>query len=274
MTIVHSPETADKILAQVEKIIGASKDAPEKLTLIWNTLAYMQAFVIAKAVQNQIGIKVYAGPFKGMELSPHVLAGTFGPHLLGTYENELHSYFEEAIQKPYQHILNIGCSFGYYTVGFALRMPHIKIEAFDIVESEKKRCLEMAKLNKVADRITISGEFHSEDFAKYEGEKTLLIMDIEGGEIALLDPQKAPALKKMDVIVELHDLINPATTKIIYERFKDTHDIKIVRNTAKLFDFSPLVGEDFYMDSFDSFTVAWENRSGPTPWGIMIAKSN
>lgn len=251
---------------------GEPDDA--KLHRLWLTLTYIHARSLAEGLPGRIGMRVFSGPFKGLELTPAALMGAFGPVLLGTYEHELHPYVEQAIARNYPQILNIGCAYGYYSVGLALRMPGTVVHAFDIDEAAQQKCREMSALNGVDARVRIGGEFRGEDFASYAGRNTLVVMDIEGAETQLLDPVRYPALAQMDVIVELHDLFDPSISRAIRERFAPTHEVAIVRNRPLLFDFAPVIGEGAYVDPFDNLIVTWENRAGPTPWAVMRRKAS
>ncbi len=174
-----------------------------------------------------------------MKLTPESMDALFGPVLTGSYEHELHDAFERAIAHPYTRILNIGCAFGYYSVGLALRMPQVEVFAFDTADKEQKRCRDMAVLNNTADRVHIGGEFKGEDFAAYADKKTLALVDIEGEELVLLDPARYPALAKIDMIVELHDTYNERVhIKNNYRSAFMTHDVEIIYNKPKLFDFT------------------------------------
>lgn len=267
----YTSENAAVVLAEARHALD--KDEPDtiKVERTWRTFAYLRARVLARLLQNTIGAQVYGGPFKGMKLTQDVLVGAYGPYLTGCYEHELHDVFERVIAHPYKHIVNIGCAFGYYAVGLALRMPEITVDAFDTDAGAQQQARDMAALNGVADRVQINGAFHGEDFARYAGHKTLVLMDIEGGEKTLLDLQLYPALRAMDIIVELHDCYDPALSQTVMRRFAATHDIDFVINKAAVFDFEPLTGKA-YTDPFDSMLVIWENRDGATPWAVMRAK--
>ena len=265
------PEHAALLAKEANAILSNGKSEESRINELWALMTQFQALALARKLHNTIGSAVYSGPFKGMQLTPEATLGMFGPYLSGTYEKELHPFFEQIISTPYQTILNIGCSFGYYTTGLALRMPHVYVHAFDIDEAQQKRCRDMIALNKVSDRVTVAGLFCGKDFSNHASTKTLVLMDIEGGETTLLDPRQFPALQKMDILVELHDIFDPATSKTVIERFTTTHDIVLVPNQATLFDFTPFTGIN-YVDPFESLIMAWENRGGPTPWAVMRSK--
>jgi hypothetical protein len=270
----YSLPQAAHVLSEVNRVLAAPDPDDFKVRRVWGSMSYLRASVLASMLKNSIGTDVYSGPFKGMHLTPDVLQGAYAPVLLGTYENELHPAIERIASQPYKHILNIGCAYGYYSVGLALRLPQATVRAFDTNEVCQQRCRDMATLNGVQSRVIVSGEFRGEDFVKYANERTLVFMDIEGAEMQLLNPELYPALQKMDVVVELHDLYDGTISKTILERFAPSHETQFVRNKPKLFDFESIVGPEVYVEPSDMMLAAWENRAGPTPWGVMWAKNS
>jgi hypothetical protein len=268
----YSPKEAQLSLQIVENILKNGDPPAFRLKKLCWTLMSLRARGLTNGLRLLTGDNVYAGPFKGMALTNDAVLAYHAPILLGAYEHELHPIFEEAIAKNYARILNIGCSVGYYAVGLALRVPNARIEAFDIDADARNKCLEMARANGVEGRVHISGQFFGEDFIKYGDEKTLVIMDIEGAEKDLLNPEAYPALRKMDVIVELHDLMDTTISKIVSGRFAQSHTIEIIKNRTSLPDVENLLPEDYYLDPYDHLLMGWECRDGKTPWGVFRVK--
>ncbi len=243
-----------------------------RMKLVWSLLTALQGVVLGQILVKRIGDKVFAGPFRGMTLIPDVMDKPFTPALLGTYEWELHDAIEKAIAQNYKQIVNVGCSYGYYAVGFARRMPEAKIFAFDSDETARNQCRKMAEENGVADRVIIGERFSLEDFSRFADEETLLFMDADGEEEKLLDPQNAPNLKKMDVIAELHDCLKPGLSANIPMRFAATHSVRVMPNAPFSFPLEKILGPDYVPDHFDNLIATWEGRSGPSPFGIFIRK--
>jgi len=239
--------------------------------LVW-TLLCLRARALTNGLRLLTGDKVCGGPFKDMILTNDALVAYQSPILLGCYEHELHPFFEGVIANNYERILNIGCSVGYYAVGLARRMPNVVVEAFDIDGPARNKCLAMAKANGVEDRVHISGEFFGKDFEKYADKKTLVLMDIEGAEKDLLNPEIFPALRKMDVLVELHDFGDPTISKTIIPHFDPSHTIEIIKNRTSLPDLDALLPENYHLDPYDHMLLGWECREGKTPWGVFYVK--
>ncbi len=271
---MHFPDDAcPNILQSIENIQKNDLDDQMKVRAIWGTLLGYQSLVLGHMTMGRIGNKVFAGPFRGMELIQDIMGSLFTPQLLGTYEWEIHDAVEQAIAKPYKHVVNIGCSYGYYAIGLARRMPNATIHAYDIDPAARANCQKMAELNGVADRVIIGELFEGKDFEKFAKEETLVFIDIEGGEDALLDPQKYEALQKVDVIAELHDCNIPNLSVTIPARFSPTHMVKVLPNAPFSFPIEKILGQEYGADHFDNLIATWEGRGGKTPYGIFTRKS-
>lgn len=176
-------------------------------------------------------IKVYGriiskGPFSGMKYVCGAVGSMYIPKLLGSYEEELQDLIKEILaKKVYSTIIDVGCAEGYYAIGFAIRYSNAFVYAFDVDEKARNLCSEMASLNNVADRVFIAGECNYSNLTKLLNEKTLIIADCEGAEFNLLDPVQVPALLLTDLLIELHDFVNPLITPTILNRFHSTHKI-------------------------------------------------
>jgi hypothetical protein len=151
------------------------------------------------------------------------------PKLLGTYERELHSTVERIIATPYDVVLDVGAAEGYYAVGLALRMPTTIVHAYDINSIALGTLRELALRNGVAARVAIGHECDHKTIQRLATHRAMLICDIEGDEASLLDPSRAPALSRTDILVEVHD--GPMSNEIhdcLVDRFSRTHSITLI----------------------------------------------
>ena len=216
---------------------------------------------------ENFGLAIPFGPFAGMTYAACERELSAASRL-GFYEAELHPYVEEIVRRKYRRVVNIGCSFGYYAVGFARRMSDSEIFAFDINEIARERCRQLAEENGVADRIVIAERFDVEMFDRFQDERTLFICDIEGGERELLDPARSAALQCCDIVVELHDAIHPETSTDLPNRFRATHDVKLVREGAHAALELPEAMRG--MGALERLVACHGGkRWGGTPWAVM-----
>lgn len=218
---------------------------------------------------TRVSTRVRGGPFEGMDYCVNAAEGAYLPRLLGTYEAELAPAIETLRQDPPDHVIDIGCAEGYYAVGFARIFPKARVHAHDIDEVARRRCALLAKANAVEDRLTVGGEFTGEDFATFQGQKTLVFMDAEGFEDDLLHPDRYPALRGFSLVVETHPAARPGVTDRLAERFGSSHDIqRIDQDTPQ----ATLPRELREASHLEMLIAMWEWRAQPTPWLFMRPK--
>jgi hypothetical protein len=205
-----------------------------------------------------------------MDFLPQSAEGCHIAKLLGCYEQPLQPFIEEAINLAYPTILNIGCAEGYYAVGMARRMTSTQVLAFDLNPIAQQVCAALAQKNGVSERVRVGALFKPEDFARYANQKVLVLCDIEGAEKDLLDPEMAPALRGMDIIVESHECLFSGITQTLINRFKESHQITLVQdNGQRQLNDAPQWFNN--LAHLDQLLATWEWRSGATPWLVMRA---
>lgn len=255
----------------LEKLSQQGIDELDQLNSVLRLLSKWRSVLIQNTLLQHQGTVVMEGPLKGLNFLPQSAEGCHIAKLLGCYEQPLLPFIEEAIQADYPTILNIGCAEGYYAVGMALRMPNTKVLAFDLNPKAQETCIALATKNSVADRVSVGALFKPEDFANYVNQKVLVLCDIEGAERELLNPDIAPALRGMDIIMESHECLIPGITQEIINRFKDTHAISLVEdNGQRQLQNAPKWFNN--LAHLDQLLATWEWRSGPTPWLVMKAR--
>ena len=234
----------------------------------------LAAFVVRHAARQ----RAVAGPFRGMriELSPLSSRHLLG-YILGSQELELRQAVETFVANNYRTILNVGAADGYYAVGLAMRLPQARVEAFEALPELHPLIARTATVNGIGDRLTIGGictpALLRTRLNATEG-RALVFMDIEGGEVELLDPATIPELAKADILVETHDAFVADATATLIGRFQATHDIAC-------YSARPRVLGDFPADFlpslkrwFPSLAVELmnERRTGLQRWLMLTAK--
>jgi hypothetical protein len=168
--------------------------------------------------------RVLTGPFRGMVMRHGM---NWPPLALGVYERELHPAVDTLVARGFRRVVNFGASDGYYAVGLAMRLPAARVIAFEMDASRLPPVRTMAAANGVADRLTLLGERCTtgrlDETLGSDGSDTLLFVDIDGGEIEVLDPAAAPALRTATILVETHDCFVPGVHAALVERFAPTH---------------------------------------------------
>lgn len=244
---------------------------PGVYSSIQGALATYRGRRVVQSLVKRHGLVVQAGPFAGMSYVTQARCGTLAPKLIGSYEEELHGVLATILATDYRTVIDVGCAEGYYVVGLALRLPKARVHAFDIDEQARKLCAQMAEANHVTGQIMIEGECtHTRLQALTQKQRTLVLCDCEGYESELLQPELAPGLRASDLLVELHDMIDPRITATITARFAATHDIKLIASVERDPDAYTAL-KDFSL--FTRRVAVAEFRDSSMQWAFMQPKA-
>jgi hypothetical protein len=173
---------------------------------------------------------VLGGPFTGLRYVEQSVGSMWWPKILGTYELELASTIGLLCAEQPDWIIDIGAAEGYYAIGMAWRCPQTRVIAFEGDHAGRKLQEELAVLNHVDDRLHIEGFCDAAALrrALAVASSGLIICDIEGGELALLNPEILPELveNSWTLLVEIHDHVDATIADTLIVRFKATHAIE------------------------------------------------
>lgn len=216
------------------------------------------------------------GPFRGLrypDIKPHgymILASKY----LGTFEMELTDYIEVACSRSYTTVLNIGSADGYYTVGFAMRIPKAHVIAWEMDPWWQDVTRRVAHLNGVSDRVELRGMCTPEEISSVSSSgRTLVFSDCEGAEFDLLTPSNLKNLDTYDLIVECHDLFVSGVTESLISRFQATHTIEKVYAKGRLLDdIDPSLVSSLPVRKIDLVRAFEEPRLYQMNWLIMTAR--
>lgn len=240
---------------------------------IWRDWLLRESVDRAKLAERFLGNgnpRVTTGPFEGMVYLGTALGSVLVPKLVGCYEHDLHGTIEEIIQTSYDTVINVGCAEGYYAVGLALRLPAAKIVAVDLDDRACELCQRLAHLNGVGTRVeTLNGDC-SETLRHRRYPGALWVVDCEGAELDILSPSQLPDLLTADILVELHDFVDPTISGILIGRFTDTHDVRLIPETpTPAHDYPVLSG----LTKSQIRMAVDERRPGPMKWAWMRSRA-
>ncbi len=236
-------------------------------------LAIAQKEVFNNSLFQKLGHKVRTGPFQGMLIPEKQIwgDGNIGTMLIGAYESELHATIEKAILRKPQGICNLGCSWGYYAIGMALRCPNAHVWAIDTDLRSEEMARQYAILNDVEDRISVGQQF----CPPYSCVQ-LAIIDIESSEIEMFNSIEKEnvdkrILAKCDFIVETHDFMIEGITDALVEYFTPTHDVEIIKVQPHKSEDYPFL--DYLNEAERQFTVI-ELRPDNLSWVVAWRKGD
>ena len=159
------------------------------------------------------------------------------PKLLGTYEQELHPLLEQLRQHPVDVAFDIGAAEGYYAVGMLFAGLASRVVAFETNPAGQALVMDMARLNGVADRLSVFGACTRGGFeraTRVAGDRSsLLMMDVGRFRIAACWIRSGcRRCRQQNILVEVHDFVLPGLTQEILARFGDSHTVERIRRTA------------------------------------------
>lgn len=263
-------------LEHVTRLLKSDLPDRQKLEQTLRALAKWRSQLIGATLVARSGTMIQDGPFKGMTYVASASEGGIAPRLLGVYETVLHDVFLSAPAQGYDAVLNVGCAEGYYAVGCARLLPNATVLAWDIDPVAREKCLDLARLNGVEARINLRERFEASHVNAVRDElsaklghapKGLLVMDCEGAEFELLDPQSGD-FRWLDLVVEVHPG-RDRTMEALVGRFENTHLIE-VRQAQTVVPKLPSWLEN--LGHLDQLLAVWEWRAIPTPWLVMRPK--
>jgi hypothetical protein len=182
--------------------------------------------------------RVAAGPFAGLQLPEAATAEHLGPYLLGVYEHELHAFWDGL--RPPSRVVNVGSKFGYYAVGLSRRFG-VPAVAFDADGWAREMTAATARANGVADRVTIRGACRRADLAGHPP-GTLLMIDCDGCEMALLAPPLPRGLDAATIVVEVHEMAADGAGATLHAWLSSTHEIDVLPSDEAARPAPPLEG--------------------------------
>ena len=238
----------------------------------WRITAHLER-VVETACQDQ----VHTGLFAGMRYVRQSYGSVRAPKLLGTYEIELIPCLREILASPIDHVVVAGAAEGYYAVGFAMQSSIKSVDAFEPTQAARLLIHQMAIANGVEKKLTVAGicDFSSLKACLTHGDRTLVFMDIEGGEAILLDFDAIPALARASIVVEVHEFCLPGVEVLLVERAKQTHDVtRIDARERSWNDFPiPLVGWKEKTMRGAAVQLMSEGRPPGMCWFVMTPRS-
>ncbi len=217
-------------------------------------------------------IRILGGPFQGLRYFDRTVWGPITPKWIGSYEEELHPVVRDILGEEYAVILDVGAAEGYYAVGSAWKSPRSRVLAYDIDPIARRRQRQLATLNKIPNLEIKKACTHGilEDEIRSAPGRVLLICDIEGAEQDLLDPEKAPALRKADLLVECHpsgaDTMEAVLTSLT-KAFSPSHRITEIPSAARSPDaYTSAIPELATVPPEVLAEALKEYRPGPQKW--------
>lgn len=162
--------------------------------------------------------EVKYGPFKGMKLSSKRWWGSRdrGSQCLGLYEREILDNIEVMPAKGCNTFIDIGAADGYYAIGMLSCGLAQHAIAYELSDVGQATILNNFELNGSVGTLKIYGEAtlaSLEATLPRDLADSLVLIDIEGAEFALLSDEVLKLLSGSTVIVEIHNWVDDFINK-------------------------------------------------------------
>ncbi len=192
---------------------------------------------------------VRGGLFAGLRYPVERVADVDAPvaKLLGVYEREIATVFEDAIRRGTRTFVDVGCADGYFATGMAFVSPGLTTHAFDIARSARELCATVAAMNDVAGRVNVKSSFSAASLDGLDVDGALLLCDVEGAERTLFDEALVSRLRHAFVTIEVHEHVVPGLSESLRSAFAASHThrmVKVATRPPEDFADLPLTSEE------------------------------
>ena len=177
------------------------------------------------------GKKILSGPFRNIHFD---IPNFNTAMMLGTWEKELHTILADF--KPLGAFICIGAAEGYYAIGLAKLHKQTIVYAYESQQAYRSFLIKNAQRNSVKN-IIIDGMCeinHLYEVLDKNLGTPLILCDIEGGEIDLLDLDKIPQLSDAFILVEVHEMYVENCEKKLLSRFRSTHSAVVIEGKKRM----------------------------------------
>ena len=226
---------------------------------------------LSKHFNKLFNSTVSYGYFKGMKLPDSYWWSIRdrAPMLFGFYELEVLSYLASIRDSSYKYFIDIGAADGYYAVGVLVAKLFEHSYCFETNINGQEVIKLTSVLNNVSNRISVFGHADKDFYTLLpEGilEKSVVLVDIEGGEFDLLDRNFFNIFSKSIVIVEMHPWLNlnkSANLQELIEVASSSHKHKVLNMSSRDLSGFPEVEK---LNDNDRWLLCSEGRGQLMSW--------
>jgi hypothetical protein len=250
------------------KLLGSVKSLEDKMI---ERAIIIRRRQIERRMGDLLGHRVAYGPFRGLQLGAHSWWGVDrAGMLLGLYEKEILDRFD-GLPASHRTFIDLGAADGYYALGALVSDRFDHCYCYEACEQALERLAQNARLNQVADRLSILGLAKPDFWKDLQGigvdlSKAVMVVDIEGGEFNLLDSSTLEAFRGAVIFVELHEFFRADGREAVIElkRRAEKH-FRIEEFSSGPRDLSNFPEISTFRDD-DRWLICSEGRPRPMTW--------
>jgi hypothetical protein len=224
--------------------------------------------------------EVRYGSFTGLRLPKKLIwaKNDMPSMLIGFYEKQVIDWITSR-QIHFLYLVDIGSADGLYLAGILKAGLADSAVGFESSRKGRESSNEILRINNVQDRAIVMGTANSESlnsvldlYASRTQGFSLLLCDIEGGEVDLFDFQTAVRLHNFFIVIEVHEwtyLVNQLEELI--NLFQSTHDVQFLYPSARNPDSIPELRK---LTDDERWNVCSEGRRESMRWLVCTPLSH
>ena len=152
------------------------------------------------------------GPFKGLRLTHNPWWGQLdlGSQCLGLYEKEILKFIENIEDGQFTNFIDIGAADGYYAVGVLSTGKIQRSICFEKTDKGREAIFTNWKNNGAIGQLVVKAKANFESIAtltEHDLERSLILIDIEGGEFELLNNDTIHKFRYSKILLEIHNWV-------------------------------------------------------------------
>ena len=236
---------------------------------------------ISNDITRSLKRTVTYGNFKGMKFASDSIWGASDSAnmLLGLYEREISDLLIFLAEFEKRNLLiDCGAADGYFAIGALVSGKFNSVWAFEQSEQQSRSLNKNAQINNLQSQLKILGSAevnfldNLEMDETFRFERSIFLLDIEGGEYKILNESNLWRMKDSICIVELHDFTDDQRLNRIsmLARARKSHNGFLITTGAR--DLSEIHELDHLSDS-NRWLVCSEGRPRVMDWLVLFPKA-
>jgi hypothetical protein len=229
---------------------------------------------LGQELSNKLGNRVKYGIFQGLQLVESTWwgSGDRAGMLLGLYEREVAEWLSG--RPAGSKLIDVGAADGFYAVGAVACLSFDYAYCFESSQEGRLIIPENAQLNGVEQLVDVRhtctptsllGLVHEHNL---NNSRTVILIDIEGGEWDLLAPDVLTAVAACTLIVELHEFDRGAQERLatLLEHARENFSATFLRTGARNPNIFPEISD--WSDD-DRWAICSEGRECQMRWLVL-----
>ena len=201
-------------------IIRQKKHTSQKKKIFRNETIRQRKLRISFEVMQLLKNTVKYGPYYGLKFTNNIKKlhySDYPAYLFGIYEHDIVKILTSYKKYNIKNFINVGASVGYHAIGLIKNNFYKYAICFEKNNATRNILKKNIKLNNCEKQIKVFSEAKKDFYLKIgrniDLRKTMVLIDIEGGEFEILDSLSISFLSDCLLIIEIHHWVDDFDNK-------------------------------------------------------------